>query len=610
MRISHLFDPTWRVMLTVMLTMGLLAAPRAVMAQSPAIVCTSGYALWANGTGRDETMMISGSDNEIEGLVRSNADLRLSGSNNRITGIAEYVTRFEDGGDNNRYDGPTRVSVSLPPVSYQIADYRPGGIIATAAQAIGRYRTITGDFEVSEPTTLSGLYYVTGDVKLSASNIRGEFTIVAEGTIDVSGSDLEARPFADGLLLLSNKQGSGEPVIKLAGSDLELRGSVSGLGGMVELSGSDIEIKGMVLGEMLKLNGSDLELSFDAAFCPGSVTTPEAPPEEPPAEIEVGEEIVRRVEVINNVTFITIQIVIRNKGGLARDGRLVIDLGDDDDDDDDRFELVDIRFIEGIGFVHERNKGRVVIGLGQYNLIQRGNNIVVSITYRLRDGVRGDDDDDDDDRSINFKVRSRILFGDGRGRRAVVLPVIIIAVPVVVIVPQPRIIVVERLPVERIDLRFRPIWIERGGLLIFGLPLGEPRVRADGTIVQYFERARLELRPDGTITLGRLAAELGYATVPTVRFEDLDDDDRRWYTSATGHVIGAPFRNFWSRPLGLLIFGYPISGLFTDDDGYLAQCFERVCLQAFPEFAGTPYAIQLRLLGVELLERGDDDDDD
>lgn len=50
-------------------------------------------------------------------------------------------------------------------------------------------------------------------------------------------------------------------------------------------------------------------------------------------------------------------------------------------------------------------------------------------------------------------------------------------------------------------------WQERGGLATFGYPISEPQ--ADGKLtVQYFERARLELHTDGTISLGRLGYEL------------------------------------------------------------------------------------------------------
>jgi hypothetical protein len=55
---------------------------------------------------------------------------------------------------------------------------------------------------------------------------------------------------------------------------------------------------------------------------------------------------------------------------------------------------------------------------------------------------------------------------------------------------------VVRLSVERIGVRFCSAWRSRGGLTLIGLPLTQPISRTDGLVVQYFERARLELHPD------------------------------------------------------------------------------------------------------------------
>jgi hypothetical protein len=596
----------WSFAILIGLVLSLLF-PLPSAAQTSPISCASGYALWANGQGRDDVFALSGSTNTVSGAVHSNADLRISGSSNRISGAVEYVTIFQDSGDSNIYPSPARATVAQPPIAYALADYRPGGAAATAAQAAGRYRAITGDLDISDSTVLDGLYYVTGNAKLSASNLRGTFTIVAEGTIDVSGSSLQATPYAGGLLLFAGKREVGASVIKIAGSGSDLRGVIYGPGGTVELSGSNSSISGIVLGDALKLNGSSLSISFAGAYCPGATAPPaeEPRPVEPPARIIItDDDITERVEVINAVTFITIQFTIRNTGGHANNTRLVINLGrDDDDDDDDRFELVDVRFAEGTGFVRERDGRRVVIGIGLNNRVQRANPVVVSVTYRLRDSVR----DDDDDGRITFAARAQLRFSDSDGSEVITIPILL--VPVAIIVQPPRAPEVVRLPLDRIDVRLRGTWERLGGLPIFGLPLTEARIRADGTVVQVFERARLELRPSGVVLFGRLAAELGYGMPPSSRGDDLDDDDRRWYRPETGHVIGAPFRNLWARPIGLLIFGLPITPILTDDDGRETQCFERVCMQVFVELRGTQSEIQLRLLGVELITRGDDDDD-
>jgi len=53
---------------------------------------------------------------------------------------------------------------------------------------------------------------------------------------------------------------------------------------------------------------------------------------------------------------------------------------------------------------------------------------------------------------------------------------------------------------------------DQAALLITGLAISEPTVLPDGTIVQYFERARLEFRPQAeperAVSLGRIGAEI------------------------------------------------------------------------------------------------------
>lgn len=610
-------SPLWRLALAVVLLLLSVTSPRPAAAQADQASCSDGYALWANGQGRDETLTISGSTSTITGKARSNADFRISGSNNTISGAVEYVTLFDDGGDANTYPSPSRVSATSAPVRYTLADYQPGGRLAEEALSEGRYTRVDGDLDVSEPRTLSGLYYVTGDAKLSASNITGTFTIVAAGAIDVSGSTIQATPYADGLLLFSGKREVGASVIKLGGSNSSLAGVIYGPGGTVELSGSDSTISGLIIGDALKLNGSDLRISFDSAHCPDAAPPAgEEPPRTgPPADFIIDDGAVRpRIEIINNITFVIIQITIKNTGGRSNGTFLWLDCGggsSGDDDDDDggggRYDLSDVRFDQGTGYVRSWDGRQVVIGVGSNNVVHRNDVLVITISFRLLGG--GDDDDDDDDRGpSSFAATSRLTFSDTSGSRQVALPPIQLPLDTPTTpqpTPQPTPAEVARLPLERIDPRFRAAW-ERGGLPIFGLPIGEPQTTDDGTVIQLFERARMEYGPGGVILLGRLAAELGYGR-PGIDDDDLDDDDRRWYFSETGHVIAVPFRLYWTERGGLAIFGLPIAGLTSDEGGRQMQCFERACMQLFPEFSGTPSAIQLRLLGVELVTRDDDD---
>lgn len=245
-----------------------LAIVRPGAAQTTPTLCSDGYALWADRRIGTEVLTVGGSENVIAGLTRSNADLRISGSKNSFSGAVRYATQFQDAGGENVYPTPQQLAPSDPPLSYALADYQPGGAAAVVAQSAGRYTLVNGDFEVSEPTTLNGLYYVTGNAELSASDVRGTFTIVAAGRIEVSGSSHDVQPYVGGLLFFANAQTGDDEVIKLAGSDSSLRGVIYGPRGKVALSGSTNTISGTVLGDTLELSGSKLRISFNAAYCP------------------------------------------------------------------------------------------------------------------------------------------------------------------------------------------------------------------------------------------------------------------------------------------------------------------------------------------------------
>jgi hypothetical protein len=237
----------------------------------PEPLCTDEFVIWANSTTRNETLDWSGSTNMVGGKVHSNNDFKLGGSDNDITDVLEYVSGFDESGSNNTY--PDAVDLDGPgdlPIEFDINDYKPGGSAASLAQGEGRYQQISGDLVIdTQGAVLDGLYYVTGDVYLSASDLSGTFTIVAEGLIDVSGSDqADFTPYEDGLLFFSNRTDpSSSPVIKMAGSNNTMRGIVYAPGGMIELSGSVNTFRGSIIGDAVKLNGSDLDMAFEN-YCP------------------------------------------------------------------------------------------------------------------------------------------------------------------------------------------------------------------------------------------------------------------------------------------------------------------------------------------------------
>ncbi|MDI3339872.1 MAG: L,D-transpeptidase [Sphaerobacter sp.] len=154
---------------------------------------------------------------------------------------------------------------------------------------------------------------------------------------------------------------------------------------------------------------------------------------------------------------------------------------------------------------------------------------------------------------------------------------------------------------------FLTFWATRGGLAIFGFPLTE-EFEEGGLRVQYFERARFEFHPENPapfrVQLGLLghtvtAGRTGGAFTPIRLSQPYPNNDAHWYVPVTGHFISYGFKDFWLSHGALDIFGYPISEEFTEN-GYTVQYFERARFEWHPEHRGTPYEIQLGLLGSQV----------
>ncbi len=161
---------------------------------------------------------------------------------------------------------------------------------------------------------------------------------------------------------------------------------------------------------------------------------------------------------------------------------------------------------------------------------------------------------------------------------------------------------------HNIGFKFRLFYERNGGLELFGLPLTE--VFTDGaTQVQYFERARFELRPDlaDSVALSLLGSELTASrTDPAFQWLSGEPGNGRKFFPESGHSIGGAFLEYWQRKNGLIAFGYPISEELseTSSDGVerVVQYFQRARFELHPEAAFTPNAIQLGHLGRQALE--------
>lgn len=151
---------------------------------------------------------------------------------------------------------------------------------------------------------------------------------------------------------------------------------------------------------------------------------------------------------------------------------------------------------------------------------------------------------------------------------------------------------------------FLQYWQEHGGLAIYGFPITDQIQETEGSATytaQYFERARFELHPNlgNAVALGRLGAIIQKKERAAQPLPDTT------FFQETGHNLGGPFLRYWTEKGGLAVFGFPLTEEKTetnqtDNKEYKVQYFERARFELHPEFAGTPYEVQLGQLGRQV----------
>ncbi len=158
---------------------------------------------------------------------------------------------------------------------------------------------------------------------------------------------------------------------------------------------------------------------------------------------------------------------------------------------------------------------------------------------------------------------------------------------------------------------FLRFWQRFGGVSLLGYPVSVEIEEDDGTIVQYFERARLEYREGSwperlDVQMTRLGAEATRDRRDEPAFQPVQgaDDDHCTYYSQTGHTLCGGFRDFWRDYGGLATFGYPISQEFREynrDTGemHVVQYFERQRFEWHPGKWPERHDVLLGRLGAE-----------
>lgn len=159
---------------------------------------------------------------------------------------------------------------------------------------------------------------------------------------------------------------------------------------------------------------------------------------------------------------------------------------------------------------------------------------------------------------------------------------------------------------------FESHWRQHGGLAQFGLPRTSVFPTDGGYDAQWFERALFTYNPKNPdpfkVELQLLGAQITESRRAEAPFRPAARKDGSQFFPETQHNLSGRLLEYWKGTGGLPVYGYPISEPFTeiskaDGKPYTVQYFERNRLELHPELKGTPFEVQLGLLGSELLDR-------
>jgi uncharacterized repeat protein (TIGR01451 family) len=334
---------------------------------------------------KENTLDISGSHNVFDGLIDTRSHLKLSGSWNLLRHGTEYGQRSVSGkvafdltGSNNCFSPiPNQEYENAPPASpagFPLAgDFDPdqdGNILehfapgtapalaamgdatpgpqyfvcgipdpdgpangaATAPGCSGSGASAIMDRNVQGQQIERGLYFVTGRVKLSASNLNATLTVVSGQQLNVNGSFQGQgvnvfNPYTDasgaiigGLLFASQwdeaaplsgptfpdggtandspNTDKAEDALKIEGSLSRFEGIIVATNGRTEVAGEQLDFRCPVMGDRVRVNGS--KNYFNAAGCVANPNIQVSKTPDGGVTVNAGDDATFTITVTNN----------------------------------------------------------------------------------------------------------------------------------------------------------------------------------------------------------------------------------------------------------------------------------------------------------------------
>jgi hypothetical protein len=253
------------------------------------------HAIWADADCPNSTVCkISGSYQEIEGGIHSNADLEMLGVGTGddpalITGTLEWageILYHEGQIIFDPADAPDAdpVPVYHLPLLFDIDDYdlTKSGARALEAEALGEYYYYPDNGTGTQPQMdmVSGLHFSADadglDLGADGSIVPLDITVVTAGkvTYHVKAGDVSLLfPYVDGILVFSMEGEQGCPsnitAVSMSVDFAQWEGLIYAPNGHVDMSFSqNSTLRGSIIAWTIDISGSDFRLIYDARYDP------------------------------------------------------------------------------------------------------------------------------------------------------------------------------------------------------------------------------------------------------------------------------------------------------------------------------------------------------
>lgn len=193
------------------------------------------------------------------GRVHSEGGIRITGSRTELTGGTEYTTSIDTTGSRLVIDPAARrvAAGAGAPLVPDIADYRPGGALAGGDEyhPIPQSACKGGTWSPDDKVAYSGIVYVPCSVRITGSRKTLGATLVAEGTVTVTGSrNSVGGPSRGEPAIISGS--SAETAVSITGSRSEITGTVFAPDGGIRATGSRGVFNCGLLGQKVSITGS------------------------------------------------------------------------------------------------------------------------------------------------------------------------------------------------------------------------------------------------------------------------------------------------------------------------------------------------------------------